>query len=169
MRVGIRVLSPVRKDMQSVKLITMKSEKLFHFPANIEFLRDIVYELYVMWDSNKLDELETRLKDRTPVYTPCVGVTEHVAKLDFICRCDAVNIQKVDRVDSIIPVRFVNNIVFENCDIFMDNIPITNNKKREYIAYEKVMFAFSGDKNCKIIGDIYGDMFKIGDKNIYLF
>ena len=169
MKVGIRVLSPVRKDMQTIKLITMKSEKMFNFPANAEFLRDLEYELFIAWDSDKLDELETKLVSRTPVFTPCLGVTEHVAKLDFVDRSDAVAIQGADVVDSVVPTQLLGNVQFSDYDIFIDDIPVVNNEKREYTKYEKVVFAFKEGKNCGLKGAISGDVFKVGDSNIFFF
>jgi CRISPR-associated protein Cas5h len=169
MKVGIRVISPVRKDMQTIKLITMKSEKLFNFPSNAEFLRDLEYELFIAWDSEKLNALEKNLKDRTPVFTPCLGVTEHVAKLDFVDRSDAVLVLDANIVDSIIPTKLINNIQFSNYDIFIDDIPVANNEKREYVAYEKVVFAFNESNSCGLRGDISSEVYKVGDNHIFFF
>lgn len=169
MKVGIRVISPVRKDMQTIKLITMKSEKLFNFPSNAEFLRDLEYELFIAWDTDKLNALEKKLKDRTPVFTPCLGVTEHIAKLDFVDMSAAVPVTDADIVDSIVPTKFVNDIQFSDYDIFIDDIPVANNEKREYTTYEKVVFAFKEGKNCGLKGKISGEVFKVGDSNIFFF
>jgi CRISPR-associated protein Cas5h len=175
MKVGIRVLSPVRKDMQSVKLTTMKvgdssaTGGLFNFPSNVEFLRDLEYDLSIAWNADKLDELEARLINRAPVFTPCLGVTEHVAKLDFTGRFDAFIIQEADRVDSVVPTRFLTNVQFSNYDIFIDDIPVSNNEKREYTGYEKVIFAFKDGKSCGLKGSISGEIYRVGDNNVFFF
>lgn len=169
MKVGISVLTPVEKDMQCIKLLTMKKEAMFHFPANMEFLRNLKYELCIAWDSTKLDALETALKDHTPVYTPSLGMSEHIAKLTFLDRCEAIQAQDIASVDSIVPVRLLGDVRFSDYDVFVDEIPVAINKKREYTAYEKVVFVFKDGAACSLNVNSSEGVFRVGDRNIFFF
>jgi CRISPR-associated protein Cas5h len=172
MCVGVRVVNQVRKDLQSVKLHSHKkpkgSREELIFPANVEFLREVEYEIFVMWNTEKLNELEVRLKERNPVYTPCLGVTEHVAKVDFIGRYDINKVDEACEISSVVPVSAFNNVMFGTYDVCVDTIPIENNNKREYTKYEKVIFAFCNDVSCSLICKADG-VFGVGGRNIFFF
>jgi CRISPR-associated protein Cas5h len=59
MRVGIQVLSPVYKDMQSFNLIAMvKNNGATNFQSRVQFLRDVKYRLFIWDDENKLAKIE---------------------------------------------------------------------------------------------------------------
>lgn len=168
MKVGIRVLSPVRKDLQSVKLISMKSDE-FRFPANIEFLRDVDYEISVIWDSDRLDKLEAVLKERSYPFTPYLGVSEFIAKLDFVGRYDATECTS-ETIDSVIPVKCVKGAKFPEYTLFVDEIPVKNNDKREYIKYERVVIAFDKElKPTSIKCEAVDKICRIGDKCVFMF
>lgn len=174
MKVGIRVLSPVQKDLQSVKLLTMKpgdggKAGLFNFPSNVEFLRNLKYELFIAWDADKLDALEARLKNHTPIYTPCFGVTEHIAKLTFLDRCEAPAAQGETHVDSVVPIDLLGSVKFSDYEMFVDEIPVRNNEKREYVEYKKVGFAFQSGAVHDLKVDNPDGVFKVEDNNIYFF
>lgn len=168
MKVGIRVLSPVRRDSQSVKMISMKSDE-YRFPANIEFLRDVKYEICIAWDLKRLDEFESRLKNREYVYSPYFGVSENLAKVDFIGRYD-INPCKSQFVDSIIPAKYVGKLTTNGYTYNMDNIPIKNNETREYTQYERIVFGFDViDNPCTIELKEDVDVYDIGNMRMYLF
>lgn len=174
LKIGIQVLSPVRKDMQVLKLVSMKAEKdLFNFPVNAEFLRDPEYRIFISWFSDKLDELEERLEKQAPTFTPYLGVSEYIAKLVYEKRIDAELLTKSNSVDSIIPSRFID-IQHSDYHLFTDNIPVWNNEKREYTNYEKILFSFredtvsKKDKACSLIGNLKRDVYRV-DENIVFF
>ena len=169
LKIGIQVLSPVRKDMQVLKLVSMKAEKdLFNFPVNAEFLRDPEYRIFVSWFPDKLDELEERLKNQNPVFTPYLGVSEYIAKLIYENRCNVKTVDGADRVESIIPTRFIK-VQHSEYQIFTDNIPVCNNEKREYTSYEKVLFAFKEGNPCSLKGNLKRDVYKVDENNIFFF
>ncbi|MCC4769309.1 type I-B CRISPR-associated protein Cas5 [Methanosarcina sp. DH2] len=169
LRIGIQVLSPVRKDMQVLKLVSMKAEKdLFNFPVNAEFLRDPEYRIFISWLPDKLDELEKRLMNQSPVFTPYLGVSEYIAKLVYENRCNVEIAGRAGSVESIIPSRFIK-LQHSDYQMFTDNIPVCNNEKREYTSYEKILFAFKKGNPCSLIGDLKRDVYKVDDNNIFFF
>lgn len=170
-KVGIRVISSLQKTNQSVKLLSAKREdygKMFHFPANIQFIRNPAYELYISGSKEILDELEVRIKNQNPVYTPALGLSEYIAKLEFVGRFNAERCDS-DRVDSIIPETQITDVKYFGCEIHRDEIPILNDEKRMYTEYKAVIFGFDmEDKTCRLIGKAKG-VYEIGNTKIFMF
>jgi len=156
MQIGIRVCMPVRKAMQSIKL--QSPTTCMPIPTTIEFLRDMQYEIFVVAKPEQLDELEMRLTLKKPVYTPCLGLSEHVAKVQYIGRYDTQP-ASINMVASIMPKSNLVEFDAQNAALTIDMIPTMNNDKREYIKYDKVVFAFSDSKPlelpCKTIDGVY--------------
>ena len=160
-KVAVQVINEIKKDMQSFNLINMKSsDKIFRFPSNVEFLRDVEYRLFIKSDENIISELEKSLKQGEFVFTPYLGASEHIAKIEYegVYNCEKLpngNHQVISAVDL-----ESNTIDFGDDDIMLttDNIPIDNDKNREYIKYKKVIFATDENKisvntdNCYKVG-----------------
>lgn len=163
--VAVQVINKIRKDMQSFNLINMKSnDKIFRFPSNVEFLRDVEYRLFIKSDENIISELEKSLKQGEFVFTPYLGASEHIAKIEYegVYNCEKLpngNHQVISAVDL-----ESNTIDFGDDDIMLttDNIPIDNDKNREYIKYKKVIFATDENK----ISVNTDNCYKVGEYNV---
>lgn len=163
--VAVQVINKIRKDMQSFNLINMKSnDKIFRFPSNVEFLRDVEYRLFIKSDENIISELEKSLKQGEFVFTPYLGASEHIAKIEYegVYNCEKLpngNHKVISAVDL-----ESNTIDFGDDDIMLttDNIPIDNDKNREYIKYKKVIFATDENK----ISVNTDNCYKVGEYNV---
>lgn len=172
MRVGIRVLKPVLKDMQNLSMITMKSEPLFNFQAPTQFLRDPEYEIFIAWDSEKLDRLETALKSREYGIAPYLGVSEFGAKLNFVKRYNAELTENAVAVDTVVPARCIKSMEFLERNLNVETVnlfPTKNNELREYVVRETVKFAFDGERCCSINGKFDGEVYDVDGCNVYFF
>ena len=164
-KVAVQVINEIKKDMQSFNLINMKSsDKIFRFPSNVEFLRDVEYRLFIKSDENIISELEKSLKQGEFVFTPYLGASEHIAKIEYegVYNCEKLpngNHQVISAVDL-----ESNTIDFGDDDIMLttDNIPIDNDKNREYIKYKKVIFA-TGENKISVNTD---NCYKVGEYNV---
>ena len=164
-KVAVQVINEIKKDMQSFNLINMKSsDKIFRFPSNVEFLRDVEYRLFIKSDENIISELEKSLKQGEFVFTPYLGASEHIAKIEYegVYNCEKLpngNHQVISAVDL-----ESNTIDFGDDDIMLttDNIPIDNDKNREYIKYKKVIFATDENK----ISVNTDNSYKVGEYNV---
>ena len=164
-KVAVQVINEFKKDMQSFNLINMKSsDKIFRFPSNVEFLRDVEYRLFIKSDENIISELEKSLKQGEFVFTPYLGASEHIAKIEYegVYNCEKLpngNHQVISAVDL-----ESNTIDFGDDDIMLttDNIPIDNDKNREYIKYKKVIFATDENK----ISVNTDNCYKVGEYNV---
>ncbi|MBA2869043.1 CRISPR-associated protein Cas5h [Methanococcus maripaludis] len=165
LKIGIEVLGEINKDLQSVKLLSLKNG-MFHFPSNIEFLRCPHYRFYVMWNENKLNELNDKLNVGEWEFTPYLGVSESIAKMDYEGMFKVSKVEKADFVNTLIPTKNIIPKINLDTKMYSDKIPIKNNSNREYIEYEKIVFA---EKN-PLYGEISSaDIYQVGEKNVYFF
>ncbi len=164
LEIAVQVLNQVKKDMQSFNLINMKSnDKIFRFPSNVEFLRDVEYRLFIKGKDEIVDDLNEMLKSNEFVFTPYLGSSEHIAKLEY----GGVYIpeklpQGQYKVDSAVLLER-SKLTFDD-DILLttDNIPTKRDDKREYTEYKKVIFATNKNKM-----DVDTDnCFKVGEYNV---
>ena len=163
--VAVQVINKIRKDMQSFNLINMKSnDKIFRFPSNVEFLRDVEYRLFIKSDENIISELEKSLKQGEFIFTPYLGASEHIAKVEYegVYNCEKLP-KGNHKVISVVDLES-NTIDFGDDDIMLttDNIPIDNDKNREYIKYKKVIFATDENK----ISVNTDNCYKVGEYNV---
>ncbi|ABR54141.1 CRISPR-associated protein Cas5, Hmari subtype [Methanococcus vannielii SB] len=169
LKIGIEVLGEINKDLQSVKLLNLKegvSGGMFHFPSNIEFLRCPHYRFYVMWNENKLNELNDKLNVGEWEFTPYLGVSESIAKMNYEGMFEVSKVEKADFVNTIIPTKNILPKINLNTKMYSDKIPVKNNSNREYIEYEKIVFA---EKN-PLFGKISNtDIYQVGERNVYFF
>lgn len=159
--VSIQVINQVRKDMQSFNLVNMKAnDKIFRFPSNVEFLRNVEYRIFIKTEDKILDEIDNCIKKGEYIFTPYLGSSEHIAKIEYegIYNCEKLNIGN-HKVISAIPVN-ENKIDFGDSDILLmtDNIPTKRDINREYTEYKKVIFATNENtinvetENCYKVG-----------------
>ncbi len=166
-KVGIQVLNPVYKDTQSFNLIAqVRNNGAANFQSRVQFLRDVKYRIFVSAEVEKLDQLKHSIERHDYVFTPYLGCSEHVAKIDFEGLYET-KLSKEACVDTVIPKKFIL-LDLESPDkkstLYMDRIPTMNSKEREYIEYQNVVFQVNDSVeiwDCQV--------FKVGDKNVFFF
>lgn len=164
MKIGIQVLNPVYKDMQSFNLIAQEHNNgAPNFQSRVEFLRDVKYRIFMLDDQKKLEEISNKLICHEYVFTPYLGASEHVAYLSFEGLVDIIE-QSEECADTIIPKSHVNVGKIQNQQIYMDRIPTKNNLQREYIEYNNIAFSVSGR-----IPAIKNKFVKVGEYNVFYF
>jgi CRISPR-associated protein Cas5h len=164
MRVGIQVLSPVYKDMQSFNLIAMSNNNgAANSQSRIQFLRDVKYRLFVSDEGDKLRKLAEVLNSRQYIFTPYLGCSEHVARLDFEGIFESMPAWD-ENVDTLIPKEFVCIEGNKDFNIYLDRIPIKNTREREYAEYSNI--AFTTGTRLKISGC---EIYKVGEYNVFFF
>lgn len=92
--VGIRLLKPARKFRAALNLLNTKgkAERNYFRPTGNnpriqiphEFLRDPAYRIYFASGSQRvMDDLENMLSLGQTAYTPCLGLSECIAQVEF--------------------------------------------------------------------------------------
>lgn len=164
LKLGIEVLGEINKDLQSVKLLSLKNG-MFHFPSNIEFLRYPNYRFYVMWNESKLNELNDKLILGNWEFTPYLGVSEAIAKINYEGMFEVSKLNKTDFVNTLLPSKYILPKINSDTKMYSDKVPVKNNSKREYVEYEKIVFA----EKTPLYGEISTDIYQIGERNVYFF
>ncbi len=167
MQIGIQVLNPVYKDMQSFNLIPItKGNGAYRFQSRVEFLRDVNYRIFLSCDDNeKLTSIYNTLQTHEYVFTPYLGCTEHIAKINSegIYEAYPINNQET-HIDTVVPKEYIDVEGLTDFTVYLDRIPIKNSKSREYTEYANIIF--SNDRNL-IVKDC--TVYNVKDYNVYLF
>lgn len=158
MCVGVQVVNNVDKTTQSFNLVGV--DKGVRFPVNTEFLRDVEYNLFIVWSEDKLNKLEEILSKRCYNFTPYLGCSECVAKVSFLGKfdCTALSMGRYDVISSV-PVDKIKLQLASLGGVTMEKIPVRSEASREYSEYSKVCFATKGVKltvesdKCVKVGD----------------
>lgn len=161
-KIGIQVINPIYKDTQSFNLIAQtKNNKAANFQSRIQFLRDVKYRIFVATSEEKLNNLKYVLENHNYVFTPYLGCSEHVAKLDYEGIFDTGFCDDLS-VDTIISKEYVDFSKINNVTIFVERIPVANNKDREYLRYDNIVIPIG---NPLTIIDC--EIFKVGEYNVF--
>lgn len=166
MKIGIEVLKNVKKDTQSFNLISQTNNNNSpNFQSRVEFLRDVSYRIYLSCEDSKLDEIAEVLKSKEFTFTPYLGASEHIVKLEFesVEVMESINEEYI-YASSIIPKKIVNIDELNDISLNLDRIPVKNSKNREYKEYIKIAFAPNEKINVKCY-----NMYKVGESNVYFF
>jgi len=153
--IGIRILKPIKKVRIAENLINTKDNHFVplkrgkHNPRTqirFEFLKDVKYRIYFYHkDIGLMERLKSLLEGHQSVYTPCLGLSEHIANFEFIGEVEATKLEsgKID-IASIIPEAQLENIEFEEGEYFSETIPLEMDPERIVTEYGKVIFERNG-------------------------
>jgi len=153
--ITVGLLNPVKKVRISENLIDTKSAIRMHLIKNrtqirFEFIKDPKYRLYFYHtDEGLYAKTKNLLADHKSIYTPYLGISEHIANFEFI---GEMNIQKkiledFVKVDSVIPEDQTNKIEFEtNLEYFSETMPIEMDFDRTVVEYKNIMFERNGQR-----------------------
>lgn len=162
-KIAIQVINPIYKDMQSFNLIAqINNNGAANFQSRVEFLRDVKYRLFVLAKEENLEDIRKTIKDHRYIFTPYLGCSEHIAKLTYE-GCVEVEKSKEIYADTLIPPELLDIDKVGNNILYMDRIPIKNNKDRVYTEYAKVAFS---NKRLTLIEQI-ASLYKVGDYNVF--
>ncbi|OFV67723.1 MAG: CRISPR-associated protein Cas5 [Candidatus Syntrophoarchaeum caldarius] len=157
--ITVGLLNPVKKVRISENLINTKDgyfipfRKTGHQPRTqirFEFIKDPKYRLYFYHtDDGLYARTKKLLANHKSIYTPYLGISEHIANFEFI---GEMNIQKkiledFVKVNSVIPEDPANKIEFEaNMEYFSETMPIEMDFDRTVVEYRNIMFERNGQR-----------------------
>lgn len=163
--IGLQVITEIRKDMGSYNLISnVVKNGALRFPSNVEFLRDVKYRLFIHEEEQLLQQLKKVIEARQFVFTPYLGASEHIAHIE-VEQVEEVN-NSVERATCcVIPKQLVELEDINISKIYTDKLPIRNNEKREYTAYEQVIIPV-GYEVIKVKSNC---LYQVGGEHVYFF
>lgn len=164
--IAVQVINEVNKDTQSFNLNIMNSEKgkSFSYPSNIEFLRDVEYRIFIKSSNVELlSKIEKALNDENYFYTPYLGGTEHICKLNYegLQSCEKL-VEGEYSVCTAFDKKRAKRINLADTVVYSDNLPTKFDEKRAYIEYKKIYFPV--DNN--VVSIISDNIYKVGDRYV---
>ena len=176
-RVGIRLLVPIRRYRAGLNLLTTKGSRYFRprganprtqVPA--EFLVDPAYRIYFVHTNPKLTEkLKQQLESESTIYTPCLGIAQCVADIKYIGSFP-IEVKQGDgthQLNCIIPLSRVKEVSFKEGEkLFRFRLSAMMLPDRTVTRYEDVIV----NENAKPVEVTLRDGYEqIGEDNILLF
>jgi len=153
---AVRILKPVKKVRFSENLIDTESVKTMnivkqHTRIKFEFLKDPKFRIYFSHrDSQLYSEALEMLAAHQCVYTPCLGISEHIANFAYIGEYPVQRIENsgATLIDSVIRNDQIQEIQFEPGKEYMtETLPNEMAEDRTVTEYHQFMF----ERNCKPI------------------
>jgi len=156
--IGLRLLNPVKKAMIAENLIHTKNAKgpgmnliTERTQINFEFLKDQKYRIYFHHtDEDVYQHLKENLITHKSVYTPCLGLSEHIANFEFVgeCKIKSKTSGGYTQIHSVLPSEKIAkkqgiNFNFEG-EYFSIRVPIELNLDRVVTKYSDIFFERTG-------------------------
>lgn len=148
--VAVQVLNPVKKVTLSENLIDTKTAGPMmnvikqRTQIRVELLKDPRYRVYVRHSDQKLmDRLIEYIEEHKSVYTPCLGLSEHIANFSMngVYEAESVDINDMIRVCTAIPENRIIAMDFEtDFEYAQENLPNEMNPERVVTEYTSVVF-----------------------------
>jgi CRISPR-associated protein Cas5h len=173
-RFAVRLLNPVKKVRFSENLIDTESIKTMnvikqHTRIKFEFLKDAKFRIYFSHSDPELySTAREMISNHKCVYTPCLGISEHIANFNYIGEYPVKKIEKLAEVslDSVIPKDQISKIQFESGKEYMtETLPNEMTEDRIVNDYQQFMF----ERNCKPISAEVKYYYELGNDDRILF
>lgn len=162
-QIGCKILESVKKVRVSENLIDTKKSKIKtnmkskagilriknRFRVRFEFVRSPKYRIYFSHsDKQFIDRLSGLLANHQSVYTPCLGLSQHICNFQFV---GEFGLKKCGEdfwfVDSVIPSGCILEVDFEDGKKYSSEVmPNEMGEAREVTEYAEVLFESNGMK-----------------------
>ncbi|NOX36859.1 MAG: type I-B CRISPR-associated protein Cas5 [Calditrichaeota bacterium] len=160
---AVQIVNPIKTSRMGYNWIeTKKAKFLSRIPSEkgryqtiIEVLKDPYYRIYVAHPENKplMDRLKNLLIHHQCIYTPYLGISEHLANFRFVEETEATPTRGNDYtyIHSIISVENLQNngqlaVQIEEGRAYQrDRIPVAMNAERMVTRYESVIYEMNGN------------------------
>ncbi len=128
---GMGIAYSIKKPKKETKKIkedkgVLDCNKATQIP--MELLRNPSFLIYVHLDDNRMfSELGSRLKTHRFVYTPCLGLSEFLASVEYVADCNAIKMETGEyEVKSV--------IAKDDCTLLKDKLKAANHQVQELKA-----------------------------------
>lgn len=159
----------IKYSIKKGKTKILKNVPASNTPTQIpmELLRNPSFILYVNITS-RMDELRSRLKTERSVYTPCMGLSEFFAKVEYLSEDLATPLTPGEREISTVIAKDDCSLLFNEIDSRKGHniqellVPHLGNKERRF-TYKKYLLNIASPS---IPVNMYGNSYHFENKNI---
>jgi CRISPR-associated protein Cas5h len=161
LEVGVQLLEPIKRIRIGTNWINTKGNHWQpikdgkHYPrtpTRIEFLKDVAYRVYVHLSDTALQaKLEELIANKQSVFTPCLGISECIAMLEFVRVTTVVaitageNTGHISAVPSDLLVQGGLDITLNpEAQLFKERLPSQMDAGRVVSMYREVIFEALG-------------------------
>jgi len=146
LKTGVRVMSPIGKTTFNLKYLHTKSGGSILVP--VECVVSPKYRIYASGDSELLSALRGKLENHETYFTPCLGISEFIASIDYIGEFGAEEMNGEVSIDSIVYLFDDGEIRFESgLNLFRETHAINMDSERRVLQYSEVVY----ESNCNKI------------------
>lgn len=176
--IAVRLLAPVKKVRVAENLIDTKRALMMSRIKNrtqirFEFLKDAKFRIYFRHsDSEIYAKTREFLEDHKCVYTPCLGLSEHIANFRFVGEMKCKKVEGNNdfvRIDSVIPIPNGSHVEIDfdrdGGEYFTETIPIEMEEDRTLREYSNVTF----ERKCAPISAKVGRFWELEDDERIIF
>lgn len=152
-KIAVQVLNPVKKITLSENLIdTKKAGKMMNqirqrTQIRIELLKNPKYRIYLTHtDTDLQKDLTEKLKKHHSVYTPCLGLSEHIANFGYAGEYKAETLEEVTAlIHTAIPEPSILDMEFESGkEYIQESMPNEMTPNRVVTEYMSVIIEQKG-------------------------
>ena len=155
---SIRIMNPIKKTIINQNLINTKTaEKMSRMKSKggrtqirIEKLKDVKYRIYVeIFSEKEHNDLLSRLKNHSPVFTPSLGISENLANFSFIEEVEYKKEMGDIKLHSVLNIEKIQpqNVIFEEGkEYFVDTYSLEMQEDREVLKYGEILIERKGQE-----------------------
>ena len=155
---SIRIMNPIKKTIINQNLINTKTaEKMSRMKSKggrtqirIENLKDVKYSIYVeIFSEKEHNDLLSRLKNHSPVFTPSLGISENLANFSFIEEVEYKKEMGDIKLHSVLNIEKIQpqNVIFEEGkEYFVDTYSLEMQEDREVLKYGEILIERKGQE-----------------------
>ncbi|HDP77353.1 MAG TPA: type I-B CRISPR-associated protein Cas5 [Mesotoga infera] len=145
LKTGVRVLRSVRKTTFNLKYLHTKSGGSILVP--VECVVSPNYRIYVTGNTQLLSVLKGKLENCETHFTPCLGISEFIASIDYIGEYEANDVNGEVLVDSIVYLFDEGEIRFESgLNLFRETHAIYMDNDRRVQSYSEIAYEEDGKR-----------------------
>ena len=155
---SIRIMNPIKKTIINQNLINTKTaEKMSRMKSKggrtqirIENLKDVKYRIYVeIFSEKEHNDLLSRLKNHSPVFTQSLGISENLANFSFIEEVEYKKEMGDIKLHSVLNIEKIQpqNVIFEEGkEYFVDTYSLEMQEDREVLKYGEILIERKGQE-----------------------
>lgn len=145
LKTGVRVMRPVRKTTFNLKYLHTKSGGSILVP--VECVVSPKYRIYASGSSGLLSTLRGKLENHETYFTPCLGISEFIASIDYIGEFEAEEMNGEVLIDSIVYLFDEGEIRFESgLKLFRETHAISMDNERRVQSYSEIAYEEDGKR-----------------------
>jgi CRISPR-associated protein Cas5h len=153
--IAVKIIAPVKKVRIAENLIDTKNAQLMsriktRTQIRFELLKDARFRIFFRHTDSKIfNTVHEYLELHKCVYTPCLGLSEHIANFSYVSemKCQAIENSDFVKIFSVIPIPTGSHVEIDFEDggeYFHETLPIEMEEDRTLREYSKVAFERNG-------------------------